>query len=65
MSIILSIKISTTDTSEVHSVKALLDSGAMGNFIDKDFVHMKGISTRSISCSIPVYNVDGFSNEAG
>ena len=44
-SIILFIEISTTDTSKVYSVKALLDSRAMSNFIDKDFVHMKGIST--------------------
>ena len=36
--IILPIEVSTTDTSEVHSVKALLDSGAMGNFIDRDFI---------------------------
>ena len=34
MSIILPIEVSTTDTSEVHSVKALLDSGATGSFID-------------------------------
>ena len=33
-SIILPIEVSTTDTSKVHSVKALLDSGAMGNFIN-------------------------------
>ena len=33
-SIILPIEVSTTDTSEVHSIKALLDSRAMGNFID-------------------------------
>jgi len=65
MSIILPIEISTTNTSEVHSVKALVDSGATGNFIDKDFVHTKGISTRSISCPIPVFNVDGSPNEAG
>ena len=26
---------------------------------------MKGINTRSISCPIPVYNVDSFPNEAG
>ena len=38
MSIILSIEVSTTDTSKVHSVKVLLDSRAMGNFIDQDFV---------------------------
>jgi len=63
--IILPIEVSTTDTSEVHSIKALLDSRATGNFIDRDFVQMKGINTWSISCPIPVYNIDGFSNEAG
>jgi len=65
MSIILPIEVSTTDTSKVHSVKALLDSRAMGNFIDRDFVRTKGINTWSISHPIPVYNVDGFPNEAG
>jgi len=49
----------------VHSIKALLDFGATGNFIDKDFVCMKGISTRSISHPILVFNVDGSSNKAG
>jgi len=63
MSIILPIEVSTTDTSEMHSVKALLDSGAMGNFIDRDFIRMKGINTQSISHPIPVYNVDGSPNE--
>jgi len=63
--IVLPIEISTTDTSEVHSVKALLDSGAMGSFIDKDFVCMKGITTWSISRPILVYNIDGSPNEAG
>jgi len=65
MSIILPIEIGTTDTSEVHSVKALLDSRATGNFIDKDFVHTKGISIRSISRPILVFNVDGSPNKAG
>jgi len=64
-SIILPIEVSTTDTSEVHFVKALLDSGATGNFIDRDFVQTKGINTRSISRPILVYNVDGSPNEAG
>jgi len=63
--VILPIEVSTTDTSEVHSVKVLLDSGATGNFIDRDFVRTKGINTRSISHPIPVYNVDGFPNKAG
>ena len=64
-SIILLIEIYTTDTSEVYSIKALLDSRAMGNFIDQDFVCMKGMSTQSISCPILVYNVNGSPNEAG
>jgi len=64
-SIVLPIEISTTDTSKVHSVKALLDSGATGSFIDKDFVCTEGITTQSIFCPIPVYNVDGSPNEAG
>jgi len=64
-SIILPIEISTTDTSKVYSVKALLDSGATGNFIDKDFVRTRGISTQNISRPIPVFNVDGSPDEAG
>ena len=63
--IILPIEVSTTDTSKVHSVKALLDSGATGNFIDRDFVRTKDINTQSISHPIPVYNVDGSPNKAG
>jgi len=65
MLIILPIEVSTTDTSKVHSVKALLDSRAMGNFIDQNFVHTKSINTQSISYPIPVYNVNSSSNEAG
>jgi len=63
--IILPIEVSITDTSKVHSVKALLDSRATGNFIDRDFIRTKGINTWSISCPILVYNVDGSPNEAG
>jgi len=48
----------------MHSIKALLDSGAMGNFIDRNFVRTKGINTWSISRPILVYNVDGSPNEA-
>jgi len=62
-SIILPIEVSTTDTSEMHSVKVLLDSRATGNFIDQDCVQTKGINTQSISRPIPVYNVDGSPNE--
>jgi len=53
------------NTSELHSIKALLDSRATGSFIDRDFVHLKGINTQTLSRNILVFNVDSSPNEAG
>jgi len=53
------------DTSKLHSVEALLDSGATGSLINRDFVHSEGINTWTLSHNIPVFNVDGSPNEAG
>jgi len=64
-SLLLPVEIRTTDTSELHSIKALLDSGATGSFIDRDFVRSKGMNTWTLSRNIPVFNVDGSPNEAG
>jgi len=64
-SLLLPVKIRTTDTSELHSVKALLDCGATGSFIDRDFVRSKGMNTRTLSRNIPVFNVNSSPNEAG
>jgi len=44
-SLLLPVEIGTTDTSELHSVKALLDCGATGSFIDRDFIRSKGMNT--------------------
>jgi len=63
-SLLLPVEIGTTDTSELYSVEALLDSGATGSLIDRDFVHSKGINTQTLSYNIPVFNVDGSPNEA-
>jgi len=63
-SLLLPVEIGTMDTSELHSVKALLDSGATGSFIDREFVCSKGINTRTLLRNIPVFNVDGSPNEA-
>jgi len=46
-SLLLPVEIGTMDTSELHSVEALLDCGATGSFIDRDFVHSKGMNTRT------------------
>jgi len=64
-SLLLLVEIRTTDTSKLHSVKALLDCGATRSFIDRDFVRSKGINTRTLSCNILVFNVDSSPNEAG
>jgi len=61
-SLLLPVEIKTTDTSELYSVKALLDCGATGSFTDRDFVCSKGMNTQTLSYNILVFNVNGSSN---
>jgi len=58
------VEIRTIDTSELHSVKVLLDSRTTKSFIDRDFVHLKAINTQTLSCNILVFNVNSFLNKA-
>jgi len=53
------------DTSELHSVKVLLDCRATGSFIDRDFVCLKGMNTQTLLRNIPVFNIDSSPNKAG
>jgi len=64
-SLLLPVEIGTTDTSKLHSVKALLDCGATGSFIDRDFIRLKGMNTQTLSRNILVFNVDSSPNKAG
>jgi len=64
-SLLLPVEIRTTDTSKLHSVKALLDCRVTGSFINRDFICSKRMNTWTLSCNIPVFNVDGSPNEAG
>jgi len=64
-SLLLPVEIGTTDTSELHSVKALLDCGATRSFINRDFVHSKRMNTQTLSQNILVFNVDSSPNKAG
>jgi len=64
ISLFLPVEIGTTDTSELHSVEALLDCRATGSLINRDFVCSKGMNTQTLSHNIPVFNVDGSPNEA-
>ena len=53
------------DTHDTVQVKALLDSGATGLFIDRQFVHRNGLKTHILLVPIRVYNVDGSLNQGG
>jgi len=64
-SLLLPVEIRTTDTSELHSIKAFLDCRATGSLINRDFVCLKEMNTQTLSHNIPVFNVDGSPNEAG
>jgi len=55
----------TMDTHCMVDVKALLDSGATGMFIDKKFAEGNGIAMQSLDKPIQVYNVDGTLNQGG
>ncbi|KNZ76291.1 hypothetical protein J132_10750, partial [Termitomyces sp. J132] len=46
-------------------VMALLDSGAMGLFLDLEFIKHHGLTTQPLPKPIPVYNIDGMPNKAG
>ncbi len=63
--IILLIHLKTTDTMEEASSKAMVDTGAMGNFINQDFVQNTKLPTHKLSQPILVYNINGTLNEAG
>jgi len=62
-SLLLPVEIGTTDTSELHSVEALLDSGATRSLINRDLVRSKGMNTRTLSHNILVFNVDSSPNK--
>jgi len=53
------------DTHEGVAVKALLDSGAMEIFMDKDFVEEQGFKLEKLDKPVEVKNVDGMDNNKG
>jgi len=63
--LLLPVEIGTTDTSKLHSVKALLDCEATRSLIDRDFVRSREMNTQTLSYNIPVFNVDSSTNKAG
>jgi len=64
-SLSIKVELQTTDTAEVKSSLALIDSGATGKFLDKKWVEEQHIATKLLSRPIAIYNVDGTLNENG
>ena len=61
----LKVELETTDTSERKSVNSLVDSGANGEFIDREYAKSCRFNLLKLTTPIPVYNIDGTPNEAG
>ena len=64
-SLYLRVEIESTDTQRKQAVRALVDSGATGLFIDREYVKSNQIPTKKLAQPIPVYNVDGSANTDG
>jgi hypothetical protein len=64
-SLYLRVEVESTDTQRKYGVRALVDSGATGLFIDWEYVKSNQIPTTKLSQAVPVYNVDGSANQDG
>ena len=64
-SLYLRVEIESTETQRKQGVRALVDCGATGLFIDREYVSSNRIPTKKLSRPIPVFNVDGTANENG
>jgi len=53
------------DTYKGVTVKALLDSGAIGMFADKNFVEKNGFKLEKLERALKIRNVDGMENSGG
>ena len=61
----LEVGIEKLDNHEGVTVKALLDSGATGIFVDKKFVEKHGFKLEKLDQPVEVKNVNGISNSGG
>ena len=57
--------VTTTDTLEKFTMKALIDSGCTGSCINEEFVTKHKMNLMALPKLIPVYNADGSLNASG
>ena len=63
--VMVKVGLKTMDTARVMDVEALLDCGATGLFIDREFAEGSNLTMNELPRAVPVYNVDGTPNLAG
>jgi len=61
----LDVRLESVDSHQLFHAKALLDSGAMGLFIDAGFAEFKNLTKHRLPRAILLYNIDGTPNEHG
>jgi len=61
----MSIRVEKLDTHEGITIKALLDSGTTGMFMDKKIVARHGFKLKKLERLIMVRNMDGTNNSRG
>ena len=59
------LQLESVDSHYPFDTKALLDSGAMGLFIDDTYVKARNLTRNRLPRAIRVYNIDGTLNEHG
>ena len=59
------IQVHTVDSNHPLAMKALIDCGAMAEFIDHKFVHAHELQMYPVPHPISLYNTDGLPNEIG
>jgi hypothetical protein len=65
MSLVVDVEIESTDTAVRRCTQALIDCSATGCFIDIEWEKLNNIPTRPLTQPIPVYNIDGTTNDTG
>jgi len=61
----LNIEVEKIDTHEGIMIKALLDSGAMGMFMDRQMAARHGFKLQKLKRAIAIRNVNGTNNSGG
>jgi len=63
--LVIKVDIQTMDTVEVKVGPALVDCGATGSWMSRNYIEHNQLTTCKVGWPIPVYNMDSSPNESG